>query len=379
MIMDDLLRDILSKLNPFTNLFTGNGTTAVPPTSTQAVGTAVLTSALISVLALTNGAFQNLINFLSGLGHGSTPTTLPNEGTNTPEPANAATDADTGGIASVSNTRIIDGAAATNWLTNEGFLNPDGTVTPRFTAWYNQGSSDSPDPSGFDAIAGEFDISDGRINGDIAIVVRDPDTVPHDRPPAPAGAAAQNVTENFAPGVDITGTHEYIQSTRHYLNTIAGTPAGDELNRRILLDGFAEGHTVNIVDPGGNVGNSNTYTNSPNHHIQADGTPRGGSNSTLAFNPYRHSLPGARMNPDGTPDMTDWRNRPPDVGLEHELNHSYHGMTGSVNMAPTPNPVVGGDAPSEDLRTVGIGPFGEDPVCENTYRSQRGLVPRPHY
>ena len=288
----------------------------------------------------------------------------------------AATGAGAGADAGISNTRIVDGPAARNWLINEGFLNPDGTVTDRFHTWWNsQGAAGTR----LDGIAGDFTYSDGRIDGDVAIIVRDPDTIPHNRPPAPAGAAAQIVTENYAPGVNITGTHAYIEATRHYLNTIAGTPAGDDLNRRILLDGYAAGHTVNIVDPGGNAGNSNTWTNAPNHHVQADGTPRAGSNSTVAFNPYRHSLPGARMNPDGTPDMTDWRNRPPDVGLEHELNHSHHGMTGTVNMTPTPNPVVGGNAPSEDLRTVGIGPFGQDPTCENTYRGQRGLVPRPHY
>jgi hypothetical protein len=89
MIMDDMLRDILSKLNPFTHLFGGNGTTAVPPTSTQVVGTAVLTSAIITILALSNGAFQNLVNLFSGLRHDSAATILPSEGTKTTEPANA--------------------------------------------------------------------------------------------------------------------------------------------------------------------------------------------------------------------------------------------------------------------------------------------------
>ncbi len=376
MIMDDMIRDILSHLNPFA----GSGIPAVPPTSSQAAGAAAVTSAVVAALALSNGGLQNLLSLFGGGGHGATTGTVPDAGTAPQAPTDAQTAAaNPADVPAVSDTRIIDGPAARNWLVNEGFVNPDGTVTPRFTEWYNRGSSDSPDPSRFDAIAGEFDPATGRIDGDVTIVVRDPGTVDHDRPPAPAGAAAQVVSENYAPGMDITGTHDFIQATRHYLNTIAGTSAGSELNRRVFVDGYASGHTVTIIDTGPNAGNSNEWIDSPDHHIHADGTPRGGSNSTLRFNPYRHSLPGANMNADGTPDMTDWRNRPPDVGLEHELNHAYHGMLGSVNMAPGANPVVGGNAPLEDLRTVGIGPFGQDPVCENTYRAERGLVPRPNY
>jgi hypothetical protein len=80
MILDDMLRDILSKLNPFTYLFGGNGTTAIPPTGTQAAGAAVLTTAIVMVLALSNGAFQNLISLLTGGGHASAPASGPAPG-----------------------------------------------------------------------------------------------------------------------------------------------------------------------------------------------------------------------------------------------------------------------------------------------------------
>jgi hypothetical protein len=90
MIMDDIMRDILSKLNPFSHLFSGNGTTAVSPTSAQAAGVAVLTTALITILALANGTFQNFINFFSRLGQGTHPvsgsgTALPEAGSKNAE------------------------------------------------------------------------------------------------------------------------------------------------------------------------------------------------------------------------------------------------------------------------------------------------------
>jgi hypothetical protein len=283
-----------------------------------------------------------------------------------------------GAVGGEPTTRIVDGRAATVWLRNQGFLNADGTITDRFRTWWN---SQGADGTRLDGIAGDFDFSSGRIDGDVVIIVRDPPTIPHDRPPAPVGPGAEVVTENYSPGVDITGTPDYIEHVRSYLNTMNGTDAGAELTRRLMLDGYTKVPpcTVNITDfaPDNTLGNYCEYHTSG--QIQPDGSQGPGSSSRVEFNPYRHSLPGARVNPDGTPDMTDPRNRPPDVGLEHELDHSLHAAQGAIPTGNSPNPVVGGNAPTEDLRTVGVGPFGEDPTCENAYRAQRGLVPRPHY
>jgi hypothetical protein len=271
-----------------------------------------------------------------------------------------------------------DGAAARNWMLNEGFLNPDGTITDKFRTWWSQFSSGSPDPTRMEAIAADsIDLNNGRINGDIVIIVRDRDTIPHNRPPAPAGAGAQVVTENYAPGVDITGTHDFIEHTRNYLNTLSNTQAGQDLLQRIMVDGAGGGHNVNIVDPGGNNGNSASFTG--NGELQPDGSHGPGCNSTVNFNPYRHSLAGSATLPDGSPDPADWRNRPPDVGLHHELNHAWHASTGSIDTTPAPNPVVGGNTNNEELRTVSLGPFSGDPLDENAYRSNRGLVNRPFY
>lgn len=302
--------------------------------------------------------------------------------------ADADTDDTTGAAAStatIGTTRIIDGAAATNWMVTQGLLNPDGTPTPLFTAWQND--SLGPNATRLNGFAGNIDPATGgfvgRINpdtgrweGDFAIVVRDPDTMLHDRPPAPTGDAAVVVTENFAPGIDITGTHEFIEQTRLHLQSMLNRNSGQELRERITLDAYGNDVKVTIVETTG--GNKAVYS-SDEFRLQADGSRGAGSSTTVHFNPYRHSLPGAAVLEDGSPDPADWRNRPPEVALQHELNHAYHAAGGQVDRTPVPNVGVAGDVRAEELRTLGIGPFGSTGIDENVARAELGLPPRPHY
>ncbi|NLE95396.1 MAG: hypothetical protein GX600_06915 [Dehalococcoidia bacterium] len=299
------------------------------------------------------------------------------------EDADDGTDTDTSS-SSLGTTRIIDGAAATNWMVNEGLLNPDGTPTELFTAWQNDslgpnatrlnGFAGNIDPA-TGAFTGHINPATGRWEGDFAIVVRDPDTMLRDRPPAPAGDAAVIVTENFAPGVDIRGTHDFIEQTRLHLQSMLNRDSGQELISRITMDSYGNDVKVTIVETQG----GNSASHSPAGRIQADGSRGAGSNSDVRFNPYRHSLPGARVLEDGSPDPTDWRNRPPEVGLQHELNHAHHAVSGQIDVTPEPNVGVPGNVPSEELRTLGIGPFGSTGVDENTARTELGLPARPHY
>ena len=288
-------------------------------------------------------------------------------------------------IKTLGTTRIIDGAAATNWMVNQGLLNPDGTPTPLFTAWQND--SLGPNATRLDGFAGNIDPNTGgftgRINpdtgrweGDFAIVVRDPDTMLHDRPPAPTGDAAVVVTENFAPGIDITGTHEFIEQTRLHLQSMLNRNSGQELRERITLDAYGNDVKVTIVETTG--GNKAVYT-SGGYRLQADGSRGAGSSTTVHFNPYRHSLPGAAVLEDGSPDPADWCNRPPEVALQHELNHAYHAAGGQVDRTQVPNVGVAGNVDAEELRTLGIGPFGSTGIDENVARAELGLPPRPHY
>jgi lipid-A-disaccharide synthase-like uncharacterized protein len=289
--------------------------------------------------------------------------------------AAAAGVAGVGAGAATTTTRIIDGNASRNWLINEGFIRSDGTITDKFRTWWSQ--IGGADPSRLDGIAGDINWDEGRVEGNIAIVIRDRDTVPQVRPAAGAGDAATVVTENYSPGVDIRGTHDYIEHTRTYLNRIQNTPEGQDLLNQILLDGAGGGHNVTIVDSGAGNGNVCTGVNADGQ-IQADGSKGPGCSTNVQFNPYRHSLNGAATLPDGSPDPTDWRNRPPDVGLHHEMNHSWHATRGDIDMSPAPNP-GGGNTIDEELRTVSLGPYSGNTVDENAYRARQGLPNRPTY
>jgi hypothetical protein len=65
MIKEDMLKDILSKFNPFGHLFANNGTTPSPPSHEQVAGAAAVTAGLVAILAAANGAFQGIVDFFS--------------------------------------------------------------------------------------------------------------------------------------------------------------------------------------------------------------------------------------------------------------------------------------------------------------------------
>lgn len=98
-------------------------------------------------------------------------------------------------------------------------------------------------------------------------------------------------------------------------------------------------------------------------------TSRGNShqNGVVSYNPYREQLSGTEP----------WSNRPPAIGLAHELIHADHTVNGNrgTGMAPNdsaPNPA--GSLPPEtrveELNTAGIPPHTTQPYSENTIRSE---------
>jgi len=285
-------------------------------------------------------------------------------------------------VAGAVRTRIVDGPAARNWLRHEGFIDDAGRLTVKGRAWWSQLSSGGPDPTWLEAVTCSGGIVDGRLEGEVVIIVRDRATVPTARPPAPTGAAATVVTENYSPGVDIRGTHDFIEHTRTYLNRLQNSPGGEEMFNRIMVDGAGAGHTVTIVDSTG--GNSCDLPLSGDGELQPDGSRGPGSSTNVNFSPYRHSTPGATTLPDGSPNPADWRNRPPDVGVNHELNHALHIVRGEVDVTPAPNPVIGNNVPTEELRTVSLGPYTGSTMDDNAYRAWLrtqgvNVADRPHY
>ena len=73
-----------------------------------------------------------------------------------------------------------------------------------------------------------------------------------------------------------------------------------------------------------------------------------------------------------------WQNRPPAIGLAHEMIHADHGANGNMHSGSgpndsKPNPANPGVPPQkslEELHTAGIPPYDTDPFTENKIRSE---------
>jgi hypothetical protein len=63
---------------------------------------------------------------------------------------------------------------------------------------------------------------------------------------------------------------------------------------------------------------------------------------------------------------------PPFIGLAHELIHALHGLRGEKLQTTR-------DGGPEELRTVGLGDFTDEPVTENKIRAEHGVMIRSTY
>ena len=92
----------------------------------------------------------------------------------------------------------------------------------------------------------------------------------------------------------------------------------------------------------------------------------GGENSynacsnTLTYNPRKEHI---------YDNSQPWHERPPEVGLAHELIHGWHDISGTL----------GRTRAAEEDRTVGIGAYSGDRFTENKVRSDHGISLRPQY
>ena len=82
--------------------------------------------------------------------------------------------------------------------------------------------------------------------------------------------------------------------------------------------------------------------------------------NTVSFNPSKtHIYSGSKA----------WHNRPPEVGLAHELIHAEHDILGTL----------GSTRMDEEKKTVGLGKYTSNPHTENKIRSEYGIPLRPIY
>jgi hypothetical protein len=173
-------------------------------------------------------------------------------------------------------------------------------------------------------------------------------------------------SNNLGSSVSVTGSDEFKARVQSDLDAMRSLPIGQDLLRR--LDG--SGKKTEIRETSG--GNTAGGTNFKDGFQSVDGKPGKGSDAHVNYNTTRISLGGE-----------EWMNRPPVVGLFHELVHASDIATGTLAPGQTNG--------TNNLENSAVGlPFDHDgdPAtpnitqnrpAENDLRDQLNLPTRPRY
>ncbi|MCK8501514.1 MULTISPECIES: M91 family zinc metallopeptidase [Myxococcus] len=167
--------------------------------------------------------------------------------------------------------------------------------------------------------------------------------------------------------VKVEGSPEFQARVQSDLDAMRSLPSGQELLG--TLD--SSGRSTTIRETSG--GNTASGTNFNDGFFNADGTPGKGSDASVNYNTTRISLGG-----------DEWMNRPPIVGLFHELVHASDIANGTL--------ANGSKDGVRNLETSAVGlpidldqnPATPDVVQpgrpgENVLRDELNLPTRPHY
>jgi uncharacterized Zn-binding protein involved in type VI secretion len=183
----------------------------------------------------------------------------------------------------------------------------------------------------------------------------------------------------FSPNITIEGTAEFQAKAVRDLQKIASTKTGKALLQSLQESGKnIRIHTDAQVDAKGRVrtGNYATTDPTPSGSGPWPGYKGGGSaDAQVGYSPDRDRLAGV------SEDWANPPNRPPDVGLFHELVHCDDFTHGELdNDTDVPN----GSRASEQVkaaeaRAVGLPPYQNEPFSEDAYREELGVKIRPHY
>ncbi len=284
---------------------------------------------------------------------------------------------------------IYSGNAAINILEQAGLVRtvrgPDGTTTIRPTdnmEGLQSGSatvrvSEATDPAGrvvevqdalIRSVSGVALTTDANGNITSATVVA------NQTPPGNSrGQPGQwDNVDTPRPGMQVQGDPAFVNQVRNDLNTLANGRTGQNLLNQLQASG--QQTFIRQVNPG--EGNSASYHRPADGRPRPDGTNGPGTAVTVGYDNTRNQIY------DGS---QPWHNRPPAVGLGHELIHVLHGQTGTRTPGRMQDPGNPGTPaapnmiPGEDAATVGLGPFAGNAITENNIRAEQGLPPRPQY
>ncbi|MCR5662411.1 MAG: hypothetical protein K6G50_09840 [bacterium] len=131
-----------------------------------------------------------------------------------------------------------------------------------------------------------------------------------------AGSAAQGVAPIDIPAnFNISGSESFKARVQSDLDTLRQIGIGQKMLSEIAATGFE----VKITETSNN---GNQCSSGKDGHLREDKTPGPGTSSTIQYN--RAGLSISRRD-------EPWAERPPVVGLFHEMAHSYNAATGTMD------------------------------------------------
>lgn len=186
--------------------------------------------------------------------------------------------------------------------------------------------------------------------------------------PAPGAPGGLNVwEETLADGsvvthvganITIKGSKAFRDAVVRDLQRLDATPTGHDLLQSLNAPG--KGPVTIVHSAAGNSVNGTTA----GANLRPDGTAGPGSGSTLNYNPDKTQIG------DGS---QAYMNRPPAVGLGHELVHCEQAQNGTWSGNKT------GGVENDELAAVGLPPYQNNSHTENKIRSEMGQPPRTKY
>ncbi|MBS7610177.1 PAAR domain-containing protein [Candidatus Bathyarchaeota archaeon] len=171
------------------------------------------------------------------------------------------------------------------------------------------------------------------------------------------------VEARYGSSIVIQGSQAFVDLTIESLNRLMRQPSGRQLIEAIN----SNPNQVTIRETSnGNVYNADSIDHA---YRQPGDAPSKGSSGVIEYNPERTQV-GDGAEP--------WETRPPEVGLQHELYHSYQGQLGTLTRGRVSSGEFQGTRNTE-MDAVGLGPSSGNPMTENALRSDMHEPPRERY
>ncbi len=166
---------------------------------------------------------------------------------------------------------------------------------------------------------------------------------------------------SYGKAIKIEGDEAFRKKTIQALDDIKKTKTG----KALLASLDKSGKTVTIKPT--TDGNACGYDNPNDRFAKPDGKPGKGTNSTVYFNPDKKKIGSEK-----------WEERPPAIGLGHELIHAEQAAYGTTAPGTTTNdkkpdpadPKKYAQVSKREAETVGIPPNDKRPYTENKLRSE---------